>query len=82
MGAVQPSSASLNLMGVYRFINAKQQKAAEERKVRVPLRLYLHFVMYLYSAFPTSSACNESCVWEEERRCLAGGESKAAAGIK
>src|SRR5271157_4982905 len=46
------------------------------------LRLYLHFVMYLYSAFPTSSACNESCVWEEERRCLAGGESKAAAGIK
>src|SRR5208337_577522 len=49
---------------------------------RITPRLYLHFVMYLYSAFPTSSACNESCVWEEERRCLAGGESKAAAGIK
>jgi hypothetical protein len=44
VGAVQPSSAALNLMGIYRFINAKQQKAAVERKVRVPLRYQLAIV--------------------------------------
>ena len=41
VGASQPSSAALNTIGVYRFINAKQPKAAEERTVRVPLRYQL-----------------------------------------
>ncbi|HKM81851.1 MAG TPA: hypothetical protein VJY15_12920, partial [Candidatus Acidoferrum sp.] len=44
-------------------------------------RLYLLFPMYLSFVFPTVSEGNESRVREEERRCLAGGESKAAAGI-
>ena len=39
-GAFQPSSAALNTMGIYRFINAKQQKVVEDRKVRVPLMCY------------------------------------------
>jgi hypothetical protein len=43
--------------------------------------LYLPFAMYLSFVLPTVSEANESCVWEEERCCLAGGESKAAAGI-
>jgi hypothetical protein len=38
VGASQPSSAALNTMGFYRVINAKQQKAAQERKIRVPVR--------------------------------------------
>ena len=49
--------------------------------MRPPLRLYLLFPMYFYFVLPTVSEGNESRVWEEERRCLAGGESKAAAGI-
>jgi hypothetical protein len=42
VGAFHPSSAAINTVGAYRFINAKQQKAAEERKLRVPVRYPLN----------------------------------------
>jgi len=57
VGAFQPSFAALNTMGVYRCINAKQQKAAEERKGRVPVR-------YPLKKLPSSDEEG----WRAERR--------------
>ena len=39
VGGSQPSSAALNTMGVQRFINAKQQNAVEERKLRYQIQM-------------------------------------------
>ena len=41
VGAFQHASAAVNTVGIYMFINAKQQKPAEERKARVALRCLL-----------------------------------------
>jgi hypothetical protein len=38
LGKFQYYSAALNTASIHMFINAKQRKAAEERKERVPLR--------------------------------------------
>jgi len=81
MGNPPPKGGNVFLAGATTPPNFLKPTLQSESRKKPGLRLYLLFPMYLYFVLPTVSEGNESRVGEEERRCLAGGESKAAAGI-